>query len=339
MGTEHEDPMSDTTDDNLNLKSLQRELTSKNEIIAALTERLEGTADQLDRLKRSGVKPGDAQARPLLSLAHHVEKALETYTELDPEDHFTRIELGIEQILEMLSSGDFASPSNSQAESKTTSSNDASSAPASKSTNSSNDDDFWAATKARLLGDEAAANDQSESETNESSDSVTPAGFSPGQKHSQSNERPRYEEPELADMPAPLVEFDDPVVLLEAVTDRDSYIVYLISRLRNAEAAAYPPVDWSELSNAPSDLVAKLVELHDQLEDQLRQAQLSVSLERAMLTRERAKLAQVKQHLEKEVKRMGGGLGALAQEVIGNKEDGDRLDKFIELALRSSSQD
>ncbi|QDT33616.1 hypothetical protein [Thalassoglobus polymorphus] len=330
--------MSDTTDDNLILKTLQREITSKNEIIAALTERLEGTADQLDRLQRSGVKPGDAPARPLSSLAQHVEKALETYNELDPEDHFTRIELGIEQILEMLSSGNFASPASSEAESKATSSNVA--PPAStNSVNPSGDDDFWAATKARLLGEEVAENDEAESKGDESPDLVTPAEAATVQQNSQFSEQPLHEEPELAEMPAPVVEFDDPVVLLEAVTDRDSYIVYLISRLRNAEAAAYPPVDWSELSNAPSDLVAKLVELHDQLEDQLRQAQLSVSLERAMLTRERAKLAQVKQHLEKEVKRMGGGLGPFAQEVIGSKEDGDRLDKFIEIALRSSSNE
>ncbi len=271
----------------MSMEALQQELQSKNEVIAALTKQLEGTADQLDRLQRSGVRSngGESSGRVGLGIAGQVEAALEFIDELEPAEHFEKIESGIDQILEMLS-GRAISEFSDESEAD----------PVDQSSNN----EFWNATKERLLESEENATAE------ESVDSATEKlAIESGDELPQTPPAMRVAPPPLAEAPKPIEDVQDPIVLEEGITERDSYIVSLIARLRIVEEFQYPPINWKELADAPEELNASLISLEKQLKDNLLRAEVSVALERASLTRERSKLFHVKRQLEQEVKRIG----------------------------------
>lgn len=303
VGTEFERLMNHDAGDKMSTESLQQELQTKNEVIAALTDQLEGTADQLDRLQRSGVRNNERESsgRPGIGLTGQVEAALEYIDELDPAAHFERLESGIDQLLEMLS-GRSITELSEQNETDTT--------------GAATENDFWNATKERLLESEenSAAEEYSDSSTLEPDTDC-------GDEHQPASRATRVTPPPpLAEPPKPIEDIQDPVALEEGVTERDSYIVSLIARLRVVEEAQYAPLNWEELADAPEELKASLISLKKQLKDNLLRADVSVSLERASLTRERSKLFHVKRQLEQEVKRIG-----LTSIVDSQTQDGEQV--------------
>lgn len=278
--------MSNFAEQSLSDESLQRELQNKDEIIEALTRQLEGTADQLDRLKRSGVKE-QSGGRAAGGLASQVQVALEAFDELNPADHFERIESGIQQILQLISNGQFEF---SEGEGTAGSDDEAGEEAQSR---------FWEETKARLLG---GGEEPEPSQKEESSPPPVDSDSVEMDEENQAEELPEI--PPIPDLPMPVESLSDLVQLEEGITQRDSYISYLIARLRHAESLKYPETDW-DLIDVPEELLEEVENLKRQLEDHLRQAELAAALERASLTRERSKLFQIKQYLSEEVKRLG----------------------------------
>lgn len=294
--------MSTFAEESLSDESLQKELQNKDSIILALTEQLETTVDQLDRLKRSGAKEDSGGNRPQspFGLASQVADALEAYDELAPAEHFDRIENGIDQILQLLSQG-----SVQLAES--------SSIAAAKPAPPKQDDSFWEETKARLMGGETSTSaspppppEQSQSYSQSTADDGVD---STDEQQSQTAEEVVDQEqvvvPAMPSAPKPVEDTKDIVAMELGVGERDEYIAYLVARLRAAEQAKMPAIDWNDLDGLPEKLIEELNVIKKQLEDQLRQSEIAASLERASLTRERSKLFQVKQYLAQEVKKLG----------------------------------
>lgn len=312
--------MSQDTDYQLTPEEFEIALRAKEEVIAALTDRLHETAEQLDRLQRSGVRANgqnDASGRPSFSLSSQVEAALQAFDELAPMEHFERIESGISQILELLSSGAIAVQSGETEEQL------------SEKDNAS----YWESTKAKLLG-EAAVDLEEETRRVLTEDSGgDPAGSHPLTTDDDNEESLTKSAgvPLPVDPPRPIESLTDLVELEEGISERDSYISYLVARLRVAESRHDPPKDWEGLASAPEELKESLINMQNRLEDHLRQSEVAVSLERAGLTRERSKLFKVKQHLEQEVKRMGLASTMLAQEKKNEDTSQTRWGKFFEV--------
>jgi len=115
--------------------------------------------------------------------------------------------------------------------------------------------------------------------------------------------------------------------LIDAVDARDEYILYLTTKLRTLQGQVIPVINWEVVNNCPDDLKKGVQGIAAQLEQQLKEAELSISLERANLGRERAKLMKVKEFLETQVMKLGGQHGAAGNEPPqdkGGKAAGDK---------------
>lgn len=297
--------------DNINqIEQLQDELDQKEELILVLTERLRESADQLDRIQRTGgaIRGGaDSGGSSELQskIASQIGEALREWDALDPGGRFDRIENGIEQILNALDNVQYqAGP-----------------APSGGSSESKEEEaglSYWEAAKARLMGDEA--------------EEPAPAAAPPQESKPQSNATPSpapAPEPETVSIPEPpapepVASETDPTILLEAVTTRDRYIEYLTARLRSEQDRVSGRVDWERLADAPEDLRQEVESLKARLQEQLKMAEVSNALERATLARERSKLFQVKQQLERQVQRLASNGESAVEE---KQDDSSKLEK------------
>jgi len=102
--------------------------------------------------------------------------------------------------------------------------------------------------------------------------------------------------------------------LRKAVEERDTYISFLIKKLRAAEMCNQESVDWEALNNAPEDLRRRLEDLEKTLHATLRHAEIDHSLERARLARESTRLEQMDEQIRREMKRL---------DISDRKSDGD----------------
>lgn len=269
-----------------NVAHLQAQLAQKSELVALLTEQLEKTATQLDRLTRAGAErtqqsSSSSTSSPVSAeLTQRLASALDNWEEFQPAERLERIESGIEKILEMLS----RQPAEYAA-----------SGPAQKT----NNEDFWALTKQRLFGE---MSEDSPSYFESERESERPSSSNDSQPDSlmglvqEINAAP---EP-----PGEISPMADTKELLNAIKSRDEYIQYLTGRLRLVESEKFKPANWEMIADAPDDYRKRLEALEEMLKDHLRQAEVSHSLERAMLARERAKLAHVKQNLELQIRKL-----------------------------------
>lgn len=281
-------------------RAIQSQLAAKDDLIAALTAQLEKTVNQLDRLRRSGAdRPGfavpDGAGSPQAEMSRRLISALDEWTEFEPARRVLRIEEGIERILDLLENP----PART----------------ASEPPEKKESEDFWASAKARLLGE----NPPAEPERQAAPAVGTPAGTV---AQAPAGEPADLVIPTAPEAPVPIAEDADAAALLSAVETRDKYIQYLTARLRVAESEKFVPVNWELLDNAPDDFRDRLESLETLLKDQLKQAEIAIALERAVLTRERAKLSQIKQSLETQIKRMGGAAAA-----AGKNENEDEAPK------------
>jgi hypothetical protein len=267
----------------------QEQLREKDDLIAALTGQLEKAVNQLDRLRRSGAERmagglPDARYSVQSEIGARLTKAIDDWQEFDPAGHLTRIESDISQILELLTR-----PAGQ---------------PALEEPTPAKEKDFWAQAKERILAENPPAASPASAPFTETVSLPDPTQAAAGID-------PPLELPTAPEAPAPVPLDADLPTLWSAIEKRDSYLQYLTSRLRLAESKKYRPIDWNQIDQAPDNYRYRLESLETLMQDHLRQAEIANSLERAVLARERAKLAQIKHNLEVQIKRMAGnGTGA-----------------------------
>lgn len=299
---------------------LKKQLHAKDQLVRALTDRLEEAAEQLDRVQRTGGdKGGRGGGSSDAALSGHpliekLNRSLELWEDVQPADAFARIEERLEELRDMLegaivgTSGEAPAPKKKEVLSG------------------------WEKMKAELMG--------------ESEPSAAPAGSNRSpevstatkQQTSQASADESAEEQSAPTPPAPAAPVEPPRPLeelklpepvdlegasrpdlVDAIETRDQYISELTRRLRSAESRTYQPIDWAALNNAPDALRQTLQKLESELTDRLRIAEVDLSLERARLSRVETRIRATQMQIEKKLQQSVGTAPANGKKSAGGK--------------------
>lgn len=300
---------------------LEEQLATKDELVTALTERLEQAVEELDRLQQAEsqaefvVDSSDAHSAKILDeqrkLGELVKQATQQWKSADISPVLQSLGVQLDEIREMIrstataSSWPVAEVADAAAASIAATSRDAEPPAESEAP-----DDTWEDLKARYFTDDEdeSIQDETEAEPEPVGESVVAA------------ELPTVDI-EPVD-PPPAIDFDsaEPDQLQQAIDDRDAYISYVLKKLRNAGATMCMPVDWDVIQNAPEELRTRLEDLEQQLNDNMKLAEVDLSLERARLGREEARLAQQADQVERKLKQVGLSSNDESQETSNGKQ-------------------
>ncbi|MCA8991402.1 MAG: hypothetical protein KDA88_05465 [Planctomycetaceae bacterium] len=313
-------------------------LAEKDEMIQALTGRLEEIAEKYDRLQRSGQGRSTAGGKSsgaggVDEIHGKLDDLLQLFPDNHPGDQLQRIEEQVESILGLLESGQLAVASGRSGNGATSESREKkskSAEPAKKESAPAGDGkpDFWEAAKARLMGG-AAEGEASASVGTESKPQSTDSAQGAGGRDSAAPSDSQAEVSVLDEVspPKPLENENtaSKEELIAAIDERDRFIAYVISRVRVAEQQSHPR-DWNDLAeNSPEELHTALMKAKSAMEKHLRESEVANSLERASLARERSKLAQIKQQLEKHILSMSKAQQLTEAKPAEVKEDSEKL--------------
>ena len=292
------------------VQTLQDSLKERDQVVQMLTQRLEQAADQLDRLQRTGGGRGGAVSSTVppelienqQQMSAQMSQLLEQWEELHAIQMLTRIESQISELHELVASG-VTEPTSSRAVASPSSNNKAASnSPSKSSVSTSATADHsgtepaksgWEAIKAAMLAGEhynpATLTTPPPPAAAPAAPNESPAAQQPASEPVVSVERsapqPLPEPPVAVD-----VDVADQATLIEAIRSRDEFISILLRRLSSPDASTEFP-DWNTLNSVPEDLHHELISLRNRLQEKLRVAEVDLSLQRAKLAREEAKLA------------------------------------------------
>lgn len=295
---------------------LRQQLDGKNELIAALVAELEQVVEQLDRVKRSGADRGRAGAGgggalPAEVVEEHqqvlgeLQRVVQQWEEMQAVSTLGRIESELTELRSMLANG--STFSSSSADRSTQSSGqtlesvisqlslDKDAGPESGSQAAG-----WEAMKRQMLGheEEAAPVEDEANELSRLLDGIaTP----------------------------PPIDFENVGLdaLKRACADRDTYIVQ-ITRWVRTHRAVNVPENLDEIQ-VPGELREKVEQLASRLEEQVRLAEVEMSLERARLSREKSQVQADRAVMEKHLKRLGiTSLDELEDIAVSSSSSGDR---------------
>ncbi len=297
----------------MNNKELKSELESKNELVQALTLQLEQAAEQLDRLQRSGVRASTIGsvgtvpaefAQQQEAAAQNIEYLVEQWDAAQVAGSIGRVEMQLEELRDLITElvnrpVQTTAATGGQASAEAVSELDAE------------------ASHADLLDSLQAAFLQSSEQIPETvleevpeefgTDTLNKAG--PSDNSTEPGETELLVEPgELPELPEK-VDFDSATKeeLRDAIISRDEYIKTVVDHLSAArkQFGIQSPENWEGLQECPQELIEKVQQLEQQLEDQLRLSEVSLSLERARLSREETQLNLVKIQIQKELRKQG----------------------------------
>ncbi len=306
---------------------LQQQLAEKERLVAALTERLEQAAEQLDRLHRTGADralrvPGLPAELVAVQreLAERLKEAVDQWENMQAAAALGRIEMQLAELRDLIVTLTEQAPAPSAGAplasgSSTPARGETGGAP---QTPTANDlkaaAGSWEALKAQLLSGESATPEESEpAGASLTAALAAAAAGASNQQNSAADTAERSSPGDSADTEpineVPPPEPIDPETasleqLREAVETRDAYISYLLKKLKLAPTPQLP-TDWQSLQNVPDELRKRLEELERQLNDKLRLAEVDLSLERARLARQEAALRQREAQLEQKLKQYG----------------------------------
>ena len=312
----------------VDLETIQGQLREKEHLVAALTERLEQAAEQLDRLRRTGVdkgrRPMGGAGFPAEVVEDHkhtleeLKRVIATWEGAQPGAALGRIETQIGELREMLSGrGGFAGGT-SVASAPPSSPASAAAAPRERSTASaehvpggkkSGGNAWWEAQKAALMGEPVPAEVQAALAAPSASEPAPASAPAPAAQTvpEQPAEPVATVDLSVVDIPdlPPAVDFEN-ITLEEAraaIRERDRIIQILREPLLIARAAAQIPANLRSLENLAEPVQARLTELETQWQAKFRQVELDLSLERARLAREQAAVRQQHEMLQKQLRR------------------------------------
>lgn len=305
---------------------VQNQLREKEQLVAALTERLEQAAEQLDRLRRTGVDKG---RRPLAggfpaevvedhkNTLEDLKRVIAQWDEMQAAATLGRIESQIVELRDLLGgsghlgghAGSHGSPpaalhAAAPAAPAHPPRERAPEAPVAKTGSKPGGNAWWEAQKAALLGEPVppeveaalagsaaggqAMNGDATEGDHQALSTVDLAGLS------------------IPDLPEP-IDFDGMTLddARAAIRQRDTVIQQLRESLLLLKASGQLPSDVESLASVPQPLRARIAEIETQWQAKFRQVELDVSLERARLTREQAAVRQQQEALQKQLRKEG----------------------------------
>jgi hypothetical protein len=266
------------------------ELKKKDQLIAALTERLEQAAEQLDRSNRSGDAFGPKRSSPTKLtdvLAEHqavaadLREITESWREFQADVVLERIEQQVLELRDLVAERLSHSEDDGGQHVRT-----------SGMVRLDDLDSVAGADRVGTTGDSASPSRSHEAfpgdQSGRDSSSSTAVPTGDNAVSTTDGDRP-------VDLPTP-VAFDTLTLddAIAAICDRDQCILELRERLALQTGA-------TENSDAPEAIQARLAELDEIWQEKFRQHEMSLSLERARLAREDSELRQKQERLTKEV--------------------------------------
>lgn len=337
------------------IQTLQDSLKERDQIVQMLTQRLEQAADQLDRMQRTGGGRSSATAAGIppelienqQALAGQMTQLLGQWEELQAAEMLTRIESRLNDLHDLISTGSGGSSQGSASSSTPTANeNDGTNPSTEDSSNVSTLSDItptkpaamgWEAIKAAVMAGE----------------SINLEAVSPSPpRHAAAVESLVTESVALEGSPSPTlsepplpVDFDraDRQQLCDAIRNRDEFISLLLRRLSSLDANTELP-DWNQLNRVPEDLQFELLNLRDRLRDKLRVAEVDLSLQRAKMAREEARLTIKANQLAAQMKKLGLAPDEPAANAAGTREgsgaaQGRRWLQFLQRSGNGSGTD
>jgi hypothetical protein len=296
--------------------SLKTQLKEKEELVAALTERLELAAEQLDRFQRSGanqnVRSSAGGFSPELierheSLVDEMHLAVQQWNDMQAGAALGNLETQVSELRDLVSPNSSGSRQ-PRWQDRLIQSGDVQSETFDDEVETSGGDEsateqgnHWEALKSHLMGaDDEPAENTTRPAANDAGDagSIEDDGVKP--------DHPASAPDEFADPPQPIDADETDVTILQgAVSERDEYIGFLIRKLRDVSSPTYLPADWAEWEASPEELCRQVEELQSQLTESLRLSELEHSLERARLGREEARVRQMEEAVRKTLRQLG----------------------------------
>lgn len=304
------------------LADLHRQLGAKDELISALVGELEQVVEQLDRMQRTGGNRTQGAASGVSALpaefveGHHqvlgdLQRVVQQWEALQASSVLGRIEAEVGELRLMMARGAGFAASGVVHHPETAASDNGLDDVLTRLAIDRQDRDLsdmqsegatWEAMKRRMMGgDEPAeavvllADDVDEV----SLDSVV--------------------------APRP-VDLDGATrdELQQACAERDGYIVQLTRMLRSRRSVSLPD-NWDDIAEVPEEQKARVDQLATRLEEQVRLAEVEMSLERARLSRERTLLQTDRDKIDKHLKRLGlTSLDELETIAVENGSTSDR---------------
>jgi hypothetical protein len=291
------------------LRELEDALRERELVVQMLTQRLEQAADQLDRWQRNGTDrrgSGTSGFPPELiesqqTLLEQMTRFLSQWDEIQAGPLLCRIETQICELKDLVASGTISpvvSTDGDHAASKVyrpAATVDSRSEPVSSG---------WEAIKAAMMAGEAVSNETVPQNSKPDVAPATSVEVSEA-RHGHQASAVLEASPPIPDPPA-YVDTNQASIdeLREAVHLRDEFISMLIRRMVAADQSTRIP-DWEQLNQAPDELRKELEELRRQLQQKLRIAEVDLSLQRARLAREDAKLQVKAEHVARQMRQMG----------------------------------
>ena len=265
---------------------LETQLREKEEIIAALTERLEQAAEQLDRMRRTGGDRGGGLPAETVaehaSLMEDLRQAVQQWQDMQASAAFGRIECQIGELRDIVSGHLLEARPQPRVEERV----ERHPAPAPPPSNAPKPGS-WEAQKALLLGDPLPVSElEAEPEDLDSADTSTPL--------------PLPEAPAALDF-----ESATTLELQAALRERDVYIELLREHLQLACAAPDSSPDIPDLDQLPEAQRAAIRAWENRVQSRLRKSEIEVSLERARLSRDEIALRQQQEQFFKEQRKAG----------------------------------
>lgn len=292
------------------LQELEDALRERDLVVQMLTQRLEQAADQLDRWQRNGADrrgSGTAGFPPELlesqqTLLEQMTRVLSQWDEIQAGPMLCRIAAQVGELKELVASGT-ASPATSHTSGHAVSKVAARTAAKADST-SAPFDSGWEAIKAAMMAGEPLGDLTAPQNSQPPAAEPTSAQAIVAQRgHGASAV---FELPPPIPDPPPFVDTDQTSIdeLRDAVQSRDEFISMLIRRMVSQDQSTRIP-DWEQLNQAPTELRDELEELRRQLQQKLRIAEVDLSLQRARLAREDAKLQVKSEYIARQMRQMG----------------------------------
>lgn len=315
------------------IQTLQDSLRERDQIVQMLTQRLEQAADQLDRMQRTGGGRNGATVAGIppelienqQTLAGQMTQLLGQWEELQAAEMLTRIESRLNDLHDLVSTGSGGSSRGSANGSTSTSTEKDGANSSSEDLSNASVQSEIAPTKPVTMGWEAI---KAAVMAGESINLETTTHHHPPPRHEADHESvfsesvvlERSDSPTLSEPPLP-VDFDsaDHQQLCDAIRDRDEFISLLLRRLSSPDANTEFP-DWEQLNRVPEDLQHELMNLRDRLQDKLRVAEVDLSLQRAKLAREDARLTIKANQLALQMKKLGLAPDEPATNASGTRE-------------------
>ncbi len=345
------------------IELIQNQLNEKEQLVAALTERLEQAAEQLDRLRRTGVDkgrrlPGGGGSLPAELVDEHkntiedLKRVIARWEDIQAEATLGRIETQIVELRDLVVSGGIGAggigsgggshAGHAAAHAAAHSSPSQPAAPprpkpaetvAATSAGKTGGNAWWEAQKAAMMGEPVPAAVQAELDQKAAAAHVEEPD-EPGSESAGGSGLADFDVPELP----PPVNGDEltPEAALAAIRQRDEIIRQLREPILLWKASGMLPAGVRSLSELPEPLKKCIADLEAQWQAKFRQVELDLSLERARLGREQAALRQQQDALQKQSRNGGGKADPKAGDSDDDSSSKRRWFKFMGSAAEGS---